>query len=173
MLSQLGVAVHLPLRLILIARLLDYHQNWIIVWRMDVVSHLIWNYLMAGRAIVVAKDITVLFYHGKAVILTLWYWLNDGKWIVWCKFNYINNHLWLVKNNNHLKTIYIPNCAIFSPNVHVCQQCTLVVVKDSNISHYLNAWAYLVMIILAIIWCTPNMTVPHKWTQICWLVSPN
>ena len=30
------------------------------------------HYIMAGRAIVVAKDITLLFYHGNAVILTLW-----------------------------------------------------------------------------------------------------
>ena len=29
-------------------------------------------YIMAGHAIVVAKDITLLFYHGNAVILTLW-----------------------------------------------------------------------------------------------------
>ena len=58
-------------------------------------------YIMAGHAIVVVKDITLLFYHGNAVILTLWLWLNDGKWFVWCKFNYFNDHLWLVKNNNH------------------------------------------------------------------------
>ena len=30
------------------------------------------DYIMAGHAIVVAKDINVLFYHGNAVILTLW-----------------------------------------------------------------------------------------------------
>ena len=33
------------------------------------------DYIMAGHAIVVAKDITyvtLLFYHGNAVILTLW-----------------------------------------------------------------------------------------------------
>ena len=29
-------------------------------------------YIMAGHAIVVVKDITLLFYHGNAVILTLW-----------------------------------------------------------------------------------------------------
>ena len=34
---------------------------------------------MAGRAIVVVKDAILLFYHGNAVILTLWQWLNDGK----------------------------------------------------------------------------------------------
>ena len=29
-------------------------------------------YIMAGHAIVVVKDITLLFYHGNAVIVTLW-----------------------------------------------------------------------------------------------------
>ena len=29
-------------------------------------------YIMAGRAIVVVKDINLLFYHENAVILTLW-----------------------------------------------------------------------------------------------------
>ena len=29
-------------------------------------------YIMAGHAIVVVKDKTLLFYHGNAVILTLW-----------------------------------------------------------------------------------------------------
>ena len=109
------------------------------------------NYIMAGHAIVVAKDITLLFHHGNAVILTLWWWLNAGKWFVWCKFNYINNHLWLVKNNNHLKTRYTELCNFLTKRAWVSQQCTLVVAKDPNISHYLNSWAYLLMIILAII----------------------
>ena len=30
------------------------------------------HYIMAGHAIVVVKDINLLFYHGNAVILTLW-----------------------------------------------------------------------------------------------------
>ena len=30
------------------------------------------HYIMAGHAIVVVKDITLLFYYGNAVILTLW-----------------------------------------------------------------------------------------------------
>ena len=30
------------------------------------------HYMMAGHAIVVVKDITLLIYHGNAVILTLW-----------------------------------------------------------------------------------------------------
>ena len=29
-------------------------------------------YIMAGHAIVVVKDINLLFYHGNAVILTFW-----------------------------------------------------------------------------------------------------
>ena len=33
-----------------------------------IISH----YIMAGHAIVVVKDINLLFYHGNAVILTLW-----------------------------------------------------------------------------------------------------
>ena len=111
----------------------------------------IYYYIMAGHAIVVAKDITLLFYHGNAVILTLWKWLNGGKWFVWCKFNYINNDLWLVKNNNHLKTRYTELCNFLTKRAWVSQQCTLVVAKDLNISHYLNSWAYLVMIILTII----------------------
>ena len=32
----------------------------------------IWYYIMAGHAIVVFKDTNLLFYHGNAVILTLW-----------------------------------------------------------------------------------------------------
>ena len=108
-------------------------------------------HIMAGHAIVVAKDITLLFHHRNAVILTLWLWLNGGKWFVWCKFNYINNHLWLVKNNNHLKKRHTELCNFLTKRAWVSQQCTLVVAKDSNISHYLNSWAYLVMIILAII----------------------
>ena len=112
-----------------------------------------WNliYIMAGCAIVVVTDITLLFYHGNAVILTLWLWLNDGKWFVWCKFNYFNNHLWLVENNNHLKPRYAESCNFLTKRAWVSQQCTLMVAKDYNISHYLNSWAYLVMIILAII----------------------
>ena len=95
------------------------------------------NYIMAGHAIVVVKDKTLLFYHGNAVILTLW-----------CKFNYINNHLWLAKNNDHLKPKYTEPSNFLTKRTWVNQQCTLVVAKDS---HYLNSWAYLVMINLAII----------------------
>ena len=86
---------------------------------------------MAGHAIVVVKDINLLFCHGNAVILTLWQWLNDGKWFVWCKFNYFNNHLWLVKNNKHLKPRYTEPCNFLTKRAWVSQQCTLVVAKDS------------------------------------------
>ena len=56
-----------------------------------------------------------------------------------------------MKNNNHLKPRYIEPCNFLTKRAWVSQQYTLVVAKDSNISHYLNSWAYLVMIILAII----------------------
>ena len=46
---------------------------------------------------------------------------------------------------------YTEPCNFLTKRAWVSQQCTLVVAKDSNISHYLNSWAYLVMIILAII----------------------
>ena len=121
------------------------------IWTWTPDSTPVTHYIMAGHAIVVVKDINLLFYHGNAVILTLRLWLNDGKWFVWCKFNYINNYLWLVKNNNHLKPRYTEPCNFLTKRAWVSQQCTLVVAKDSNISHYLNSWAYLVMIILAII----------------------
>ena len=38
-----------------------------VVW-----SWLVLHYIMAGRAIVVVKDINLLFYHGNAVTLTPW-----------------------------------------------------------------------------------------------------
>ena len=106
---------------------------------MEVFDAFIHNYIMAGHAIVVVKDITLLFYHGNAVILTLWLWLNDGKWFVWCKFSYFNNHLWLVKNKNHLKPRYTAPCNFLTKRAWVSQQCTLVVAKACNISHYLNS----------------------------------
>ena len=40
--------------------------------RYIIIENIVCNYIMAGHAIVVAKDITLLFYHGNAVILTLW-----------------------------------------------------------------------------------------------------
>ena len=40
-------------------------------WRPFCVGLKVFYYIMAGHAIVVVKDITLLFYHGNAVILTL------------------------------------------------------------------------------------------------------
>ena len=56
-----------------------------------------------------------------------------------------------MKNNNNLKPRYTEPCNFLTKRAWVSQQSTLVVAKDSNISHYLNSWAYLVTIILAII----------------------
>ena len=56
-----------------------------------------------------------------------------------------------MKNNNRLKPIYTEPCNFLTKRAWVSQQCTLVVAKDANISHYLNSWAYLVSIIFAII----------------------
>ena len=53
---------------------------------------------MAGHAFVIAEEV---FCHGKANILTVWDWSNDVEEIFWCKFNYINLHLYIVKNFNH------------------------------------------------------------------------
>ena len=100
----------------------------------------VWNYIMAGHAIVVVNDIILLFYHGNAVILTLRYWWNDGKWFVWCKFNYINNHLWLVKNNNHLKPRYTEVCNFLTKRAWVSQQCTLVVAKDFAFFEFISVF---------------------------------
>ena len=63
---------------------------------------------------------------------------------------------------------------IFSPNVHwwANQACSWLL-RTLNILHYLNLSMFLRTIILAIIWYTPNMIVPHKWTQIWWLGLPN
>ena len=56
-----------------------------------------------------------------------------------------------MNNNNYLKPRYTEPCNFLTKRAWVSQQCTLVVAKDSNILHYLNSWAYLVMIIFAII----------------------
>ena len=48
----------------------------------------------------------------------------------------------------------------------VSQQHMFLVAKDSNILHKLNFSIYSPTIFLAIIWYTPSMIVPHKWTQI-------
>ena len=52
-----------------------------------------------------------------------------------------------MKNNNPLKPRYTEPCNFLTKRAWVSQQCTLVVAKDSNVSHYLNSWAHLVMII--------------------------
>ena len=56
-----------------------------------------------------------------------------------------------MKNNNHLKPRYTEPCNFLTKRAWVSQQCTLVIAKDSNISYYLNSWAYLPVIIIAII----------------------
>ena len=45
---------------------------WPIVSQTSLKIECVINNIMAGHAIVVVKDITLLFYHGNAVILTLW-----------------------------------------------------------------------------------------------------
>ena len=45
----------------------QYDDN---IWRNHLPKFL--NDIMAGHAIVVVKDITLLFYHGNVVILILW-----------------------------------------------------------------------------------------------------
>ena len=44
----------------------------LIITSRNQVQMMVIYYIMAGHAIVVVKDITLLFYHGNAVILTLW-----------------------------------------------------------------------------------------------------
>ena len=46
-----------------------YKYNFIAIPTISVITS---NYIMAGHPIVVVKDINLLFYHGNAVILTLW-----------------------------------------------------------------------------------------------------
>ena len=90
-----------------------------------------------------------------------------------CKFIHVNKHLYSVINFNRVKLRYIEPCNFLTKPALASQQSTLVVAKDPNISHYLNLSIYLPTIILAIIEYKPNATVPHKWTKICWLASPN
>ena len=52
---------------------------------------------------------------------------------------------------NHVKLGYIEPCNLLTKRALVSQQCTLVVAKDPNISHYLNLSIYLQTITLAII----------------------
>ena len=50
---------------------ITWHNNRLMISRFAILSHRDLNYIMAGHAIVVVKDITLLFYHRNAVILTL------------------------------------------------------------------------------------------------------
>ena len=103
---------------------------------------------MAGRAFVVAKKVfimeTVVFWHCDNGLMKI----NNP---FWCKFSYVNNHLYSVVHFNHIKLRYIELCNFLTKRALVNQQSTLVVAKDSNISLYLNLSIYLPMIILAII----------------------
>ena len=87
-------------------------------------------------------------------------------WITFrlCKLNY-NDQFYLVKHFNQLKLRYVDPCYFLTKGALVSQPTTLVVAKDSNISHNLNLTMFLPMIILAIIWYTPNMIVLYKCTQ--------
>ena len=69
---------------------------------------------MAGHAFVVAKEV---FHLRNGNILKLWEQLIDEKQFFLSKFNYINKHLYLEKNFDHLKWDMLIR-AIFSPNVH-------------------------------------------------------
>ena len=93
---------------------------------------------MAGCALVVAKEVfimeTVVFWHcDKGEMM---------KKLFWCKFSYVNNHLYSVINFDHVKLRYIGQCHFFTNRALVSQQSTLVVAKDPNISHYLNLSIY-------------------------------
>ena len=90
---------------------------------------------MTGRAFVVVKEV---FHHGNGNILKLWEWLNDEKEFFLSKFNYVNKYFYFEKNCNHSKMRYTDPCNFLTKRALVSQQSTLVVAKDSNISHYLN-----------------------------------
>ena len=122
---------------------------------------------MAGRSFVVAKEV---FHHRNENNLKLWEWLNDEKLFFLSKFNYINKHLHLEKNFKHSKLRYTDPYNFLNKGALVSQQSTLVVAKDSNISHYMNLSINSPAIILAIILYTPN---PHKWIEIWWLAKAN
>ena len=131
-------------------------------------KHIAHNHIMASHAFALTKEVFIME--------TVVFWHHDNGWLpkkqlFWCKFSYANNHLYSVINFNHIKLRYIEPCNFLAKHILVSQPSTLVVAKDPNISHYLNLSIYLPTIILSIIWYTPNMTAPHKWTKICWLAS--
>ena len=74
---------------------------------------------------------------------------------------------------NHLKLRYTHPRNFLAGHALLSQPSTLVVAKDSNILHYLNLSMFLPKNVLAIVWYTPNMIVPHNWTQIWQLALPN
>ena len=103
---------------------------------------------MAGRAFVVAKEFFIM----EMVV----FWHRDNgqmmkKQLFWCKFSYVNNHLYSVINFNHIKLNYIETCNFLTKYALVSQPSTLVVAKDPNISHYLNLSICLPTIILSIV----------------------
>ena len=122
-----------------------------------------------GRAFVVAKEV---FHHRSDDNLKQWEWLNNDKQFFLFKFNYINTRLYLEYNVNHLKLRYTDPCNFFTKCALVIQPNTLVVAKDSNISHHFNVSINSPTVIFPIIQYTPNLIVPHKWTQMWWLVLP-
>ena len=67
------------------------------------------------------------------------------------EFNYINEYFYFEKNFNHWKLRYTDPCNFLTKRELVSQQCTLVVAKDSNISHYLNLSINTPTIILLVI----------------------
>ena len=125
---------------------------------------------MADWAFVVAKEV---FHHRNGNVFTMWGCSNDEKQFFLFNVNNINRHLYLEKNFIHLKLRYTNPCNFLTKRALVSQPSTLMVAKDSKISHYLNLSIHLPTIILPIILNTPNMIVPHKWTQIWWLSWPN
>ena len=80
-------------------------------------------WIMAGRAFVVAKKV---FHHRNGYILTLWEWLNEGKHFFVFKFNYINEHLCMEKNFNHLKLRYTDPCNFLTKCALVYGPCMIV-----------------------------------------------
>ena len=104
-------------------------------------------YIIAGRACEVAKEV---FHHRNVNILTRWELSNNENKSFWLKFNYINI-LYSKFNFNRLKLKYTDPCNFLTKRALVSQLSTLVVAKDSNISHYLNLSSLSRKIIIRII----------------------
>ena len=101
---------------------------------------------MASLAFVVAKDVLSLKRkYFETVMMVKW-----QKHLFWCEFSYAKNRLYSVINFDHVKLRYIEPCNFPTKRALVSQQSALVVVKDPNISHYLNVSIYLPTIIFAI-----------------------